>query len=131
MKWELKKLKRVKSMKRKITRHVLTAWLMSLAFNVCAAINAFSADKELKQIYVVNYPLKYFAERIDGDKIAVKFPAPLDEDPAFWMPDAKTIRAYQQADLIILNGVGYEKWVSKVSLPESKKVDTSKGFNFR
>ena len=54
-------------------------------------------------VYVVNYPLKYFAERIGGDAVTVVFPAPADEDPAYWMPDAKTISDYQKADLILLN----------------------------
>ena len=76
-------------------------------------------------VYVVNYPLAYFAERIGGDAIKVVFPAPGDEDPAFWEPDAQAVAAYKQADLILLNGAGYAKWVDKVSLPESKLVDTS------
>jgi len=79
-------------------------------------------------VYVVNYPLKYFAERIGGDHVNVVFPASTDEDPAFWVPNVKTISAYQKADLILLNGAGYAKWVQKVSLPRSKMVDTSKKF---
>ncbi len=82
-------------------------------------------------IYVVNYPLKYFAERIAGDKATVLFPAPSEGDPAYWMPDAKTITKYQQADLILLNGARYAKWVNKVSLPRSKMVDTSASFKDR
>ena len=27
-------------------------------------------------VYVVNYPLKYFAERIGGERVEVHFPAP-------------------------------------------------------
>jgi zinc transport system substrate-binding protein len=76
-------------------------------------------------VYVVNYPLKYFAERIGGEHVAVSFPAPADEDPAFWMPSPETVAAYQQADVILLNGATYAKWVDKVSLPESKLCDTS------
>ena len=82
-------------------------------------------------VYVVNYPLKYFAERIGGEQIEVAFPAPADVDPAYWMPDVGTISAYQQADLILLNGAGYAKWVDKVSLPRSKLVNTSKNFKDR
>ena len=78
-----------------------------------------------KSIYVVNYPLQYFARRIAADKAKVVFPAPAEGDPAFWMPDKQTILAYQQADLILLNGATYAKWVGKVTLPESKLVDTS------
>jgi zinc transport system substrate-binding protein len=79
-------------------------------------------------VYVVNYPLKYFAERIGGDHVDVEFPAPKGTDPAYWIPNIATIGAFQQADLIILNGAAYAKWVDKVSLPRSKMVDTSKLF---
>lgn len=82
-------------------------------------------------VYVVNYPLQYFAERIAGKHATVIFPAPEDEDPAFWMPVPATITAYQQADLILLNGATYAKWVDKVSLPRSKLVNTSAGFSDR
>ena len=76
-------------------------------------------------VYVVNYPLKYFAERIGGERVQVRFPAPADEDPAYWSPGSDVIAAYQQADLVLLNGADYAKWISKVSLPSSKLVDTS------
>jgi zinc transport system substrate-binding protein len=80
------------------------------------------------QIYVANYPLKYFAERLGADLVDVKFPAPADEDPAFWQPDDATVSAYQSADLILMNGATYSKWAEKVTLPESKLIDTSAGF---
>ena len=79
-------------------------------------------------IYTVNYPLAYFAERIGNDLVEVHFPAPADEDPAFWSPDADTIAAFQAADLIVLNGAGYAKWVDRAALPSSKVVNTSGGF---
>jgi zinc transport system substrate-binding protein len=79
-------------------------------------------------VYVVNYPLMYFAERIGGKGVNVTFPAPAHTDPAFWMPDAGTVGAYQRANLIVLNGANYAKWVDRVSLPQAKLVNTSKGF---
>jgi len=79
-------------------------------------------------VYVVNYPLKYFAEQIGGDRVKVVFPAPPDEDPAFWRPDSEIVAAYQKADLILLNGATYAKWIDMASLPESKIVDTSAAF---
>ena len=63
------------------------------------------------RIYVVNYPLKYFAERIGGDYVQVEFPVPGNVDPAYWDPDIADISAYQKADLIMLNGAAYAKWV--------------------
>ena len=74
------------------------------------------------------YPTQYFAERIGGDLIDVVCPVPEDEDAIFWMPDATAIQAYQKADLIILNGAGFAKWVQKVSLPETRVLNTAKPF---
>jgi zinc transport system substrate-binding protein len=82
-------------------------------------------------IYTVNYPLKYFAERVAGEHANVVFPAPADEDPAYWVPYAKTITDYQKADLILLNGAQYARWTEKVTLPGSKMVDTSRRFKDR
>jgi zinc transport system substrate-binding protein len=77
-------------------------------------------------VYVVNYPLMYFAERIGGEAVDVRFPVPGDEDPAYWSPGAEDVGAYQEADLVLLNGAGYAGWVSKVSLPSARMVDTGK-----
>jgi len=85
-------------------------------------------DSVRKTVYVDNYPLKYFADRIAGGELDVVFPCPADEDPAFWRPDAEAIQGYQQADLVLLNGATYAKWLDFVSLPESRLVDTSAGF---
>ncbi len=82
-------------------------------------------------VYTVNYPLQYFAERIGGEHVQVYCPAPADEDPAYWTPDAETILQYQQADLILLNGAGYARWADKVSLPAAKWVNTSSTFEKR
>ena len=80
------------------------------------------------QIYTVNYPLKYFAERIGGELVEVYFPAPSGVDPVYWFPGADVVREYQKADLILLNGAGYAKWIKKATLPRSKLVNTSKSF---
>ncbi len=95
-----------------------------------SARKATGQDTKLS-VYVVNYPLKYFAKRVGGDLVTVSFPAPRDTDPASWMPDAGTVGAYQRADLILLNGANYTKWVDRVSLPQAKLVNTSLGFKDR
>jgi len=82
-------------------------------------------------VYAVNYPLEYFARRIAGDRCDVRFPAPAGVDPAFWEPDDDAVAAYQQADLILLNGATYAKWVDRASLPPSRCVDTSASFRDR
>lgn len=79
-------------------------------------------------VAVVNYPLMYFAQRIGGLDVRVTFPAPPDGDPAFWEPGPEQIASYQEADLILLNGASYAKWVPRVSLPTSRMVTTSVAF---
>ena len=93
---------------------------------LCVCMSATAADRLV--VYTVNYPLAYFAERIGGEHVEVHFPAPSGVDPAFWMPDAETVARYQRADLILLNGAGYAKWVERVSLPQRKRVNTSSPF---
>jgi zinc transport system substrate-binding protein len=80
------------------------------------------------QIQAANYPVAYLADRIGGSEVQVHFLAPGDEDPAFWQPTESDITALQKADLIVLNGATYSKWLDKVTLPESKTLDTSAGF---
>ena len=105
------------------------AWLCLWYLAVICLLSLSSASAADKlQVYTVNYPLAYFAERIGGAHVDVQFPAPAGIDPAFWMPDTETIAAYQQADLILLNGADYAKWVNKVSLPQRKLVNTSSPF---
>ena len=82
-------------------------------------------------VYTTNYPMAYFAERIGGDRVQVEFPAPPEVDPAYWSPAPGEIAEYQEADLILLNGAGYEGWVAKTSLPESRLVNTAAGFEDR
>lgn len=115
-----------------LIRSVLVVALVVLSALSCGqatkepetAADAGTAAARLS-VYVVNYPLAYFAQRIGGDLVEVHFPAPADEDPAYWSPDADTIAAYQTADLILLNGADYAKWVARAALPFSRMIDTS------
>ena len=107
---------------RGIIRIVTTALLF--------AVSLAEAGERLS-VYTVNYPLQYFAQRIAGEQAEVTLPVPPAIDPAFWQPDVATIANFQQADIILLNGAGYAKWVNRVSLPRRKLVDTSAGFRDR
>ena len=90
-----------------------------------------AAEQDRLSVYTVNYPLHYFTQRIAGERAEVLFPAPADLDPAFWQLAAKVIAGYQQADLILLNGARYAKWLDRVSLPRRRLVDTSAAFRDR
>ena len=111
------------------SQNFLLVFCLAVAY---ALLPSFSVAAEKASdklsIYTVNYPLQYFAERIAADHAIVTFPAPAEGDPAYWTPDKKTISAYQNADLILLNGAHYAKWLEKVTLPASKMVNTSRKF---
>jgi zinc transport system substrate-binding protein len=103
-------------------------WLLRIVTTVLLFTVGLSEAGEKLSVYAVNYPLQYFAQRIAGEQAEVILPVPPGIDPAFWQPDVGIIANFQQADIILLNGAGYAKWVNRVSLPRRKLVDTSAGF---
>ena len=109
---------------------ILTNFLILIIPFAFLVINSSMAAEPLT-VFVVNYPIQYFTERIGGEHVNVVFPAPADVDPAYWMPDRTTIANFQQADLILLNGAGYARWVNKVTLPRFRIVNTSARFKDR
>jgi len=78
-------------------------------------------------VYTVSYPLSFFADRIAPDGVQVVFPVPEGTDPAFWTPSAEAIQEFQGADLILLNGAGYARWIGYATLPEERIVVTADG----
>jgi len=91
---------------------------------------AVTPSSELR-VFVVNEPLRYFAERIGGPHVEVILPAPPGIDPSTWTPDAETVAAYQSADLVLRSGAGYADWIDLVSLPAARVIDTSAAYRQR
>jgi zinc transport system substrate-binding protein len=87
-------------------------------------------EKPAKKLLVMTtfYPTQYFTEVIGGDLVEVVCPVPEGEDAIFWQPDEETISRYQKADLIVLNGADFAKWVAKTPLPSARVLDTAKPF---
>lgn len=111
---------------RRLTAMILFACTLLVG---CQAAPLPTADPPLV-VYATSAPLAHFAERIAGgsDAATVKFPVPATEDAEFWQPDDATIREYQSADLVLLQGLGYAKWTATAPLPLATQVDTSLGF---
>ena len=79
------------------------------------------------RIYVVNYPLEYFAAQLAPTGAEVELPVAAGVDPAFWNPSVAVIGDYQRADLIVLNGAGYARWTRYATLPEERIVVSTDG----
>ena len=75
-------------------------------------------------VLVTNFPLYFFASEIAGDAVGVRMPN-IDGDPAMWVPGPSDFSQLQAADLIILNGAGYESWLAFTSLPSGLLLDTT------
>jgi len=111
-------------------KYMLIIFLLSFfIFSACKKDDQTIQKKDDAKLTIlsVNYPLHYFAQRIGGSQIEAILPLPADGDPAYWKPDEAGISIFQQADIILLNGAGYAKWIDKVSLPTSKMINTSDG----
>jgi len=76
------------------------------------------------QVVTSNYPLYFFASEIAGDVVDVQMPD-IDGDPAMWVPGAADIPQLQAADLIVINGAGYESWLAFTSLDTYRLLDTT------
>ena len=71
-----------------------------------------------------NYPLYFFTREIAGDNIEVRFPT-IEGDPAMWAPSGEDASKLQNADLLVLNGAGYESWLAFTTLPDGLILDTT------
>jgi len=80
---------------------------------------------EPRSVAVSNHPLAFFAARIGGDRVDVRWLVPDGVDPATWSPNGDDLAAMQSADLILLNGATYEPWRATASLPRDRVVDTT------
>ena len=117
------------------TRHIAKLIALPLVAAACAGRGERAArdpeadrDSTIFSVAVVNYPLAYFAERIGGENVVVLFPAPADVDPALWSPGPDEVASYQSADLILLNGADYAKWIPRASLPTATLVHTGAAY---
>jgi zinc transport system substrate-binding protein len=104
------------------------AVLVLLAAACSEAPEATAPSRERPLVLTTFYPTAYFVTRIGGSLVDVRCPLPADEDPVFWRPDEAAIRAYQDADLVVLNGAGFEKWAATAPLPSARTVETARPF---
>ena len=69
------------------------------------------------------YPLFEFTQRIAGGRADVSVLVPSGIEPHDWEPTALDIIKAESADLIVINGAGFESWAGRIA--KANLVDTS------
>ncbi len=77
------------------------------------------------------FPLYEFTKEIGREKVDVTLLVPSGVEPHDWEPTIKDLQLLQQADVIIINGIGFENWIDNIDSVNSdvKVVDTSIGIS--
>ena len=91
--------------------------------------NLETSEDEL-QVYVSFYPLYETTQAVIGQKADVKILTPTIVDPHDFDPSVKIIQEMKTADLIILNGGGFESWISNMEFESGQLLDSSNGISF-
>lgn len=79
-------------------------------------------------VYATSFVVADFARELSGDNIELQLVIPETSNSIDWKPALDDVRRIQSADLLLLNGAGYEPWLQTLSLPKSRLVDTSAGY---
>ncbi|MGP1271706.1 MAG: metal ABC transporter substrate-binding protein [Phycisphaerales bacterium] len=117
-------------------RHATLIGLAAMLVAVCAGCGreneAPSRDIGVRQeITATSFPAASIARRIVGDHVPVHCPAPTGVPPETYRPSPEAIERTQRSRLIVVSGAGLEPWVRLVSLPRSRTVELSAGFDDR
>lgn len=89
-------------------------------------------DSNLKVISSF-YPLYEFSKIVGQEKIDATLLVPVGVEPHDWEPTIKDVQEMQNADLIIINGIGFESWVDNLQDAgySGDIIDTSNGIQVK
>ena len=93
-------------------------------------VTGFAEKRQLK-VLASFYPLYEFTKIIGGERIDVSVIVPSGIEPHDWEPTIQDLQKMQNADIIVINGIDLEPWITKlVSVnPDILIVDTSNGIS--
>ena len=87
-----------------------------------------AAGERSLRIYTTIAPIYYVTRQLLGDRDMVINTVPAGEDSVTYIPDRSVLTDMLTADLVILNGAGFEEWLEKVSLPDRLFFDSAHVF---
>lgn len=96
----------------------------------CSKQPAESKASSKLTVYTSFFPLYDFTRKIGGSHVNVINLVPTGANVHDWEPGPKTLAALLEADLLVVNGLGIEPWLSKIDAVLEGKVpivNTSEG----
>ena len=100
-------------------------------WNTNQSVESFESGSKTQEINVLAsfYPIEEFTKKVGKDKVNVSLLVNPGVEPHDWEPSIKDIQRMQEANLIIINGLGIENWADDISTINSgvTVVDTSYG----
>lgn len=73
------------------------------------------------------FPIDQFVGKVGGEAVERILLIPKGVEPHDYEPTIKDIQRVDSADVLVYNGLGFENWIGKMSIPQ--KIDASKGLN--
>ncbi|CAN5623413.1 metal ABC transporter substrate-binding protein [soil metagenome] len=86
--------------------------------------DSISSNNTNLKIFASFYPIYDFVKKIGKDRVAVSTIVPANIEPHDFEPTARQIIELQKADVIFINGAGFESWINKIG--NAIVVDLSK-----
>jgi len=106
---------------------VIPLTTFTLWFSDQGKTTSLAEEKHMK-ILVSFYPLYEFTKEIGKERIDVSIIIPAGIEPHDWEPTIQDLQKMQNADMIVINGAGFENWLDDfvTTNPNVLVVDTSK-----
>ncbi len=93
---------------------ILVALLLAVFIgNILMFENNTPSEEEPPYIAVTSFPLFEIADKLVGEKIAIKKLIPFGLETHTYMPSVKTMTEISGARLVLFTGVGLEPWIKK------------------
>lgn len=99
-------------------------------WNMDNSVSHASENQNQKIVAITSfYPIYKFTKNVGGSRVEVTQLIPFGIEPHDWEPTVKDLQKMQSADLIIINGIGFENWANDFASTNTDViiVDTSKG----
>lgn len=112
----------------------LIASLLFVVLAACAPVLSPAASALKIKVVATTTQVSALAKVVGGDKIELKGILPANVDPHEYAPTPDDVKAFANAQVIFINGVGLEKWLDKTIQNSGSRaliVDTSAGVPIR